>query len=89
MEWLIFGGAYVRREVCVSKLIGVVYSLEGNLPFLLCFTLYLRAIFQVQAPGQAPGGLIFGGGGAILQRVFCVTSLWDLYMEGLIFGILR
>ena len=28
-----------------------------NLPFWLCFTLYLRAIFQV----QAPGGLIFGG----------------------------
>ena len=28
-----------------------------NLPFLLCFTLYLRKIFQV----QAPGGLIFGG----------------------------
>ena len=24
---------------------------EVNLPFLLCFTLYLRAIFQVQAPG--------------------------------------
>ena len=32
-------------------------KLELNLPFLLCFTLYLRAIFQV----QAPGGLIFGG----------------------------
>ena len=30
---------------------------EGTLPFLLCFTLYLRAIFQV----QAPWGLIFGG----------------------------
>ena len=44
-------------------MIGLVYSLEGNLPFLLCFTLYLRAFFQVQAPGQAPGGLIFGGGG--------------------------
>ena len=29
----------------------------SDLPFLLCFTLYLRAIFQV----QAPGGLIFGG----------------------------
>ena len=28
-----------------------------NLPFLLCFTLSLREIFQV----QAPGGLIFGG----------------------------
>ena len=29
----------------------------SELPFLLCFTFYLRAIFQV----QAPGGLIFGG----------------------------
>ena len=27
--------------------------MEGNLPFFLCFTLYLRAIFQVQAPGGA------------------------------------
>ena len=32
-------------------------ELEVNLPFLLCFTLYLRAIFQL----QAPTGLIFGG----------------------------
>ena len=32
-----------------------------NLPFLLCFSLYLRAIFQV----QTPGGLIFRG--AILE----------------------
>ena len=54
-----------------------------NLPFLLCFTLYLRAIFQVQAPGGAyirRGNLTegflryrFGGGG--------------LCLEGLIFGI--
>ena len=50
--------------------------MEVNLPFLLCFTLYLRAIFQVQLPGGAYiwrgdltegflryrfGGLIFGG----------------------------
>ena len=33
------------------------YSWEVNLPFLLCFTLYLRVIFQV----QGPWGLIFGG----------------------------
>ena len=52
----------------------------GKLPFLLCFILYLRAIFQV----KAPRGLIFGG--AILQRVFCVTSLGGLYLEGLIHG---
>ena len=25
-------------------------TVGSNLPFLLCFTLYLRAIFQVQAP---------------------------------------
>ena len=34
---------------------------------------------------QAPGGLIFGG--AIQRRVFCVTGLGGLYLEGLIFGI--
>ena len=38
-EGLIFGGAYLRKEIGVSKSIG--------LPFLLCFTLYLTAIFQV------------------------------------------
>ena len=31
--------------------------LEGNLPFLLCFSLYLRAISKY----KPPGGLIFGG----------------------------
>ena len=39
LEGLIFGGAYVRREICVSKSIGLALFLEGNLPFffvLLC-----------------------------------------------------
>ena len=77
------GGAYLRRETCVSKSIGLALYLEVNLPFLLCFTLYLREIFQVQAPGDLylEGG--FNGG------FFCVTSLGGLYLEGLIFGILR
>ena len=57
LEGLIFGGAYLRRDICVSQSIGLALYLEVNLPFLLCFTLYLRAISQV----QAPGGLIFGG----------------------------
>ena len=57
LEGLTFGGAYLRREICVSKSIGLALQLEVNLSFLLCFTLYLRTIFQV----QAPGGLIFGG----------------------------
>ena len=68
--------------------------MEGDLPFLLCFTLYLRVIFEY----KPSGGLIFGG--PIKRRVFCVTSffffwggggyIWrGLYMEGLIFGSLR
>ena len=57
LEGLIFGGAYLRREICVSKSIGLALYLEVNLPFLLCCTLNLRAIFQVLSPGR----LIFGG----------------------------
>ena len=45
-----FGGAYLRREICVSKSIGLALWLEVNFPFLLCFSLYLRAIFLLQAP---------------------------------------
>ena len=66
MEELICGGAYLRREICVSKSIGLALQLEGNLQFFLCFTLHLRAISEYKPPG--------GGG---------------LYLEGLIFGILR
>ena len=48
---LIFGGAYPRREICVSKSNGLALYLEVNLPFLLCFTLYLRAISKYKPPG--------------------------------------
>ena len=71
-----FGVAYLRREICVSKSIALALLLEVNLYFLVCFTLYLRAIFRV----QAPGGVLylegrFNGG------FFCVTGF-----RGLIFG---
>ena len=55
-----FGGAYLQREICISKLIGLALSLEVNLPFLLCLTLYLRAIFQVQKPRSGGGGIFRG-----------------------------
>ena len=74
MEGLIFGGAYVRREIWVSKVIGQAYSWKEILPFLFCFVLYLGAISKCKPPA-----VIFGG--AIKRRVFCVTSL-----GGLIFG---
>ena len=90
LEGLIYGGAYVRREICVSKLIGLALFLGRKFTVFLYFTLYLRAISKY----SLPGGLIFGG--AFLRRVFCVRSLgggayfWrGLYMEGFIFGILR
>ena len=75
MEGLIFGGAYLRREICVSKSIGLALQLEVNLPFLLCFTSYLRAISKYKPPGglylegrfnggflrYRTGGLLFRG----------------------------
>ena len=57
LEGLIFGGAYLQRAICVSKSIGLALQLEVNYRFGFVFLLYLRAIFQV----QAPGGVIFEG----------------------------
>ena len=47
-----FGGAYLRREICVSKSIGLAFQLEVNLPF--CF------VFEGNFPSTTPGGLKFG-----------------------------
>ena len=63
--------------------------LEGNLPFLLFFTLYSRANSKYKPPGAyirrgdlTEGFLPYDFGGLI--------TVWrGLYMEGLIFGILR
>ena len=88
MEVLIFEGAYLWREICVSKSIGLALHLEVNLPFLLCFTLYLRAISKY----KPPGGLYLEGrfnGGFFALRVSGAYIWKGLYMEGLIFGLLR
>ena len=68
--------------------IGLALWLEVNLPFLLCFTLSLRAIFQVQAPGDLYLERRFNGGFFAL-RVWGAYIWRGLYMEELIFGILR
>ena len=75
---LIFGGAYIRRGL----------SKEGNLRFkidwaslivgrkstvFLCFTLHLRAIFQVQAPGGLYVEVRFNGG-------FFALPVWGAYI---------
>ena len=62
-------------------------KLEGNLPFLLCFTLYLKAISKY----KPPGGLYLEGrfNGGFFALPVWGTYIWrGLYMEGLIFGIL-
>ena len=82
-----FRGAYIRRGLCT----------EGNLRFkidwaglilgrkftVFLFYLEFEGNLQVQAPGEA---YIWRG---VLTEGFCVTSLGALYLEGLIFGILR
>ena len=79
MEGLIFRGAYLWREICVSKSIGLALWYRIFTIFAL-FDFVFEGNFQV----QVPGGLIFGG--VIKRRVFCVTSLGGLYLEGLIHG---
>ena len=56
---------------------GLALHLEGNLPFLLCFTLYLRAISEYKPPGR---GLYMEG--RFKGRFFYVISLGELIFGG-------
>ena len=80
-------GLYSEGNLCfkidwASLIVGSKFTI-----FAHCSTLYLRAIFQV----QAPGGLYSVGGfhGGFLALPIWGAYIWRvLYMEGLIFGIL-
>ena len=54
LEGPIFGGAYVRREICVSKSIGLACSGKEIFHFCLC-------IWGQIPSTRPPRGLIFGG----------------------------
>ena len=69
---LIFGGAYVLRGICVSKLIGLAYSYGRKFTVFLLFYSVFEGIFQVRAPGAY-----------IRRGDFCNTSLGGLHLEGL------
>ena len=87
MEGLIFGGAYLRRAICVSKSIGLALKLEVNLKFLLFYF-----VFEGNFPNTRPGGLYLEGrfNGGFFALPAWGAYIWrGLYMEGLIFGILR
>ena len=87
LEGLIFGGAYLWRAICVSKSSGLALQLEGNLSFLLCFTLYLRAISEYKPPGSLYMEGRFNGRFFVLQ-VWGAYIWRGSYMEGHIFGFL-
>ena len=88
MEGLIFGGAYVGREICVSKSIGL--ACNGKEIYHFCFVL-LCSRGQILSTSP-PGGLYSEGrfNGGFFALRFWVAYIWrGLNMEGLIFAILR
>ena len=66
-----------------SLIIGRKFTVFALLFYRLCFALFLRAISKYKPSGGLYLKGRFNGG------FFCVTGLGGLYLEGLIFGILR
>ena len=88
LEGLIFGGACVRREICVSKSIGLACS--GKEIYHFCFVLLC---IRGQIPSTSRPGSLYSEGrfneGFFALR-FWGAYIWrGLYREGPIFGILR
>ena len=88
MEGLIFGEAYVRREICVSK--SIVLACSGMEIYHFCF---LLLCIRGQIPSTSPPGSLYSEGrfnGGFFALQFWWAYIWrGLNMEGLIFGILR
>ena len=80
MEGFIFGGAYVRREICVSKFIGLVYSWKKIHTVFASLYSVFEGNFQV----QAPGGLYSEGrlnGGLFALRVLGAYTWRGVFSE--------
>ena len=73
LEGLIFGGAYVRREICVSKSIGLACSGRKFNIFALFYFVF-ESKFHVQAPR-----------GAYIRRGDLTEGFLRYDFEGLIF----
>ena len=85
LEGLIFEGAYVRREICVSKSIGLACS--GKVIYHFCFVLLC---IRGQIPSTSPPGGLYSEGrfnGGFFALRFWGAYIWrGFYMEGLIYG---
>ena len=101
LEGLIFRGACVRREICVSKSIGLACSgkeiyhfcfvllcIRGQIPSTSTRGAYIR---RVGAHHHLMGSCSEGrfNGGFFALRLWGAYIWRSLYTEGLIFGILR
>ena len=89
LEGLIFGGAYVRREICVSKSIG----LAGNGKEISYHFGFVLLCIRGQIPTTSPAEDLYSEGR--FKRGFFALRFWGAYiwrglhMEGFIFEILR
>ena len=88
LEGPIFGWAYVWREICVSKSVGLACS--GKVIYHFCFVLLC---IQGQIPSTSPLWGLYSEGcfnGGFFALRFRGAYIWrGLYMDGLIFGFLR
>ena len=87
-EGLTFGGAYVWREICMLKSIGLALFLEGNLPFF-----FVLPCIWGQFPSSSPRGgggfelgLPGGEGGAYIWRGVSTKGFLRYDFIGLIHG---
>ena len=72
-EWLIVGGAYLRREICVSKSIGLALGVGSKFTVFALFYFVFEGYFPRTSPrGEARGELIFGRG-------FFALPVWGAY----------
>ena len=73
LEGLIFGGAYLRREICVSKSIGLALGVGSKFTVFALFYFAFEGYFSSTSPrGEAREGLIFGRG-------FFALPVWGAY----------
>ena len=77
MEGPIFGGAYVGREICVSKSIGLACSGKE----ITIFAFVFEGKFQVQA---SQGAYIWRSN--LMEGFFALRFGRGLYLEGLTHG---
>ena len=81
LEGPIFAGAYVRREICVIKSVGLACS--GKEIYHFCFVLLC---IRGQIPSTSPTGGLYSEGRFNGGFFALPIGSGGLYLEGLIFG---